>query len=726
MNQSPEQRPFPEKNQQLLADFIHELNLARRSFSLYPPEHPQIASRNSKALQLLLKLQTTRETLTIGVSPGSLFVDQQWLDKNNRIYSQFARFLFDLGIASLSFSRGLVFSELLRFNQLLRGDRESIEAAGGFPTLLEMQQISHIVVTPIDYSAFRARTTQGVQAADNQSIWEGFLQGLLSGSLDARGESADWPGHLDPAIIAEALNQRLSEKTVDPAGCKRVASSLVTRLLEDEPEQDGPSGQQLGSLIEQLDPQLRESFLTSSLETLDRTPDRAEQVLKNLPEGLLSKTLQVQSQRPLNISSRLISLVGQLATTSSQTPGYNLKSGPKALEEEVVLARLNVLFNEESQDLYMPGGYQHALQDIFDMEQFSSIPEEEKLALKATLEQQSIERQCCAIIFELLDSPLTAESEITLQHNLVELSRFFLDTGDFVALKEIYRRWSKHLNGRSTQTTVFDEMVLAHHHRPAFMTEVLDGVELWGKEKVAEIGSYIELVGEGYSEPLIERLGLEQQLTLRRTWMRLLETIGSSAQQVIIPALNDKRWYLVRNLLNIIGQKPDLAAMKAIQQQAGHPHPKVRQEVLSIMFRLNPAGANRQLQKELRSNDPEARLAAVEIADLSRDPEIVAILLQLLQGEPDSSDDLSNKQLLLKALSRIGSPDSLPVLKNLLQKKRLIISRRQKQFQQDIITSLAGYPQKLALPLLKELSRSRQAHQAKLAAELLQTAGGGQ
>ena len=722
MNQRHSQKQHSAETLQPLNEFIHELNIARRSLSLYPPEHPQIAGSTSKALRALMNLLLEHDVVTLGVSPESLMFEQRWLDKNNRIFKNFASALFDLGIASLSFSRGLTFSELLSFNQLLRADRDSVEAAGGFPALLEMQRISHIQIRPIDYSSFRDRTD--ADSASSQSLWEDFLQGVLTGSLDAHGSSAEWPGNLNPSIIAAALNQRLAAEIAGSKDYERLVSTLVTKLVETDPDSEDLPGRKLGSLLEQLNPELRDSFISSTLATLEQTPTTAEQILTNLPEDLLAEILQRQHSRQLNVSSRLVKLVDKLSTTRNPKVGYPQKSAPEALDEDVVLARLDVLFNEENQDLYMPGSYQYALREILDEDLLSNIPEAEKQTLKETLEQQSIERQCCAIIFELVNEPLSAESDVTLQQNLMDLSRFFLDTGDFTALREIYLRWSAYLNSDRSRTTVFNETVLANQTRPAFIAEVLDGVDLWGQEKVAEIATYIEAVGEAYSDPLIKRLGLEQQLALRRTWMKLLEGIGISAHQAIIPGLKDQRWYLVRNLLSVLGEQPELTSIKAIQQLANHPHPKVRQEVLRIMFRLNPATANRLLLRELNNDDPAARLAAAQIADLSRAPEIVTSLLQLLKTEIGGTADLELKQQLLRALARIGNPNSLPVLKQLLQKKGLITARRQKLFQLEIIASLANYPNQRALPLLKELTRSRQRHQAKLASELLQLPAG--
>ncbi len=46
--------------------------------------------------------------------------------------------------------------------------------------------------------------------------------------------------------------------------------------------------------------------------------------------------------------------------------------------------------------------------------------------------------------------------------------------------------------------------------------------------------------------------------------MKLLVELGRKGHQIILSALEDERWYLVRNLLIILGQQRDAIPMKAV------------------------------------------------------------------------------------------------------------------------------------------------------------------
>ncbi len=143
------------------------------------------------------------------------------------------------------------------------------------------------------------------------------------------------------------------------------------------------------------------------------------------------------------------------------------------------------------------------------------------------------------------------------------------------------------------------------------------------------------------------------------------------------------------------------------------------------MFRFNPATANRQLLKELDSDDPEDLLAAAQVAHLSQDPAVLKRLHELLSAELSSDFDLLVKTELLNCLARIGNETSLTVLHRLLKPKKLLLSRRQKQLQQEMVSCLARFPRRLAEPFLQQLVASRQRGVAKLAKEQLAQLTGG-
>lgn len=716
MNPKKNRQNKPFSEHQLLADFLHELNISRRSLTLYPMSHPQVAATSGKTLQRLDRLFSNRTSVTFGIAPQALFFEHQWLDKDNPAFKTFAIFLSSLGIASISFEQGIDAEQLIRFCQLLRSDRTTIESFGGFKLMLEQQQITKISIVPIDYSAFQASDRKSEQhKTANNDLWEDFLHGLLEDIL----ELGDDGFHLDPRTIAALLNEKMATDDTLPL---TAVNSFVSNLLGREPTATQVPEVQLGELVNHLTPGLQSSFLHETLEALKSNPVAAEQFLHRLSPDLLQNTLAPQLQQQLQGAPRLIELVGQLVANSEPSKSHRTGAESSQISKDMVRARIDVLFSEESHNLYLPDSYQAALKTISGNNTVTgfSLPDDDREALKLSFEKQSVEEQCCLVIFQLLEDSDDLEDEESIQQNLIELSHFFLDTGKFVILRDIYQNWSNYLHSGKSRLDIFTEKVLANHRQQTFIQEVLSGITLWGECQQEAIGNYVAAVGAPYTELVIQQLAQAERYDERKYWMQVLEAIGTDANQLLRESLNDPRWYLIRNLLIVLGKRLQAPTLKAVQRLVDHPHPQVRREVIQILLSCNPATAKRLLIKELDSTDPEARLTAITLAGECRDPKITNYLQQILQTEPDSDFELECKRLALLSLAQIGDHGSLSLLRRLLQKKGLLTSRRQKQFQQDIILSIARYPAAEAKKLLTELANGRQRQLTQLATEQLQ------
>ncbi|SEA25645.1 hypothetical protein SAMN05660420_01624 [Desulfuromusa kysingii] len=713
MTKQPTHQATENDDKPLLSVFLHELNISRQKLSLYPPEHPQIVASCESTLNILNELFQTNAIITLGISPDALYFEQDWLDKENVSNQQFARFFSAMGIASISFKLGLKPQELIRFNQLIRSDRKTIESFGGFDRLLEQQLIEHISVVPINYDAFQTNQNNSEKHPEvGGQLWENFILGLHNGILDF-GSAAD----ID--TVADIFNQRLTGTELEREQSSHSINLFVENSLHQQQDSSAQSKNDanLISLLEQLTPEAQQLFLSSALPALDRDHNAASGLLKKIPAHLLQNTIAGKNRQDLNLSSRLFGLINTLATSPQQDFHHTIKTKPAPPSEDMVRARLDVLFTEERQDLYMPDSYQAALYNILGDNVIGTIPEDEKQKLKDQIETQSIEINCAAIIFEVLQQQLDAEQEIAIQQNLLDLSRYFLDTGNFKLLQEIHNHWSKYLYSGNSSASIFNEMVLSHHVQSTFMAEVLDGMDLWGEEKQQQIADYIVAVGEPYTELVIEYLGLAPNWSERQTWMKILADIGGDAQKVIVRFLKDDRWYLVRNLLMILGENLDPQHIKAIHQLIDHPHPKVRVEVIRILFSCNPATANRQLLQELQSEEFEARASAVLIADLSRDPTVLSILHKNLAGTPENENDLELRKQTIQTLTRIGNRESIPVFRRVLRKQSLLPSRRIKQLHREIFENLALFPGSSAEKLLQELVSGKHKHLAGQALE---------
>jgi hypothetical protein len=705
--------PTLNQDKPLLTCFLHELNISRRQLSLYPSDHPQIVASINRTIDILGDLFHSNQIITLGIAPDALYFEQLWLDKEDSTHREFARFFSKIGIASISFRQGLSGPELIRFNKLLTTDPRKTKSFGDFDQLFEQHQIEHITIVAIDYDAFQVnQDITGENQAAGEQLWENFLHGLHSGVLDFGGLDSG----LTLSVIADIFNQKLvGNQTEREQSSRSVSLFIENSILAKPPSQlTAENDKKLAMLLEQLSPDAQQNFLNNTFRALEKHQEEAPDVLRKIPPHLLHNTITGKGQQSLNLSARMFGLINNLAASQDLSEQKNIRVTTAPLSEQKVLARLNILFSEEQQEEYLPDSYQSALNNILSDNITGTIPEAEKEKLKAQIEDSSAEKNCVAIIFELLQKQLDPEHEKAIEQNLLELSRFFLDVGDFISLRKIHANWSRYLDSNHSSASILGEKILSNHTQPTFMAEVLDSVNLWGEEKHQEIADYIVTVGEPYSESVIEYLGLAREWPERQFWMGILEGIGMDAQQMIIASLTDERWYLVRNLLIILGKNLDPQGLKVIHKLLNHPHPQVRIEVVRNLLPCNPATANRQLLQELNSPDPEAQLAAVQVADLSRDPNILSILHRKLGTPVDSDSELELKKQIIKTLTRIGHQESLPVLRRILQKQGLLVSRRIKELQVEILQNLITFPGTSTDKLLRELADSRYKQQAEL------------
>ncbi|SHI78477.1 HEAT repeats [Malonomonas rubra DSM 5091] len=700
----------------ILAEFLHELNIARRNLTLYPSDHPQVVAAGNKTLNRLERLLCNRKSITIGIAPDALFFEHQWLDKEDPAFRSFAVFFSSLGIASISFADGLTTDQFIRFCQLLRSDRESIENFGGYPMMLEQQRIDKVALVPIDYSAFQASEEEGSTAAElSPDLWEDFLHGLLDDILDL-GEDGY---HLAPATIAGLLNERISGNS-EKLPQESIRSFVSGYLGKDRKNRNKNRADMLGELVSSLSQGLQADFIEEGLSELQADTAAVERFVRHLSPEQLQGNFDPRLQKQLNLSPRLVDLISQMITnTDSETSGTTTPTDSRPLDKNMVRARLDTLFSEETHDSYVPDSYQAALLGMLDAGYSGefALPQEDREELLRDFEISSSEEQCCGIIFELLDNSIELDDEEALQQNLLDLSRYFLDTGNFAMLQQIYHNWARYLDSGRSQIDLLSEKVLANHTQQTFMQEVLDGIELWGEEKQDAICNYIATVGSGYTEIVIEQLAQAKHYRQRRFWMQVLEALGTDATELLLQSLDDERWYLIRNLLIVIEKNLQPKALKAVNRLTSHPHPKVRQEAIRVLLTCNPATANRILLQELRNTDPDMLAAAIEAAAFSKDRDVLDCLHQLLQQTTESS--LGTVKPLLTSLAHIGHPDSLELMKQLLQKRGLLGNRKQKPLQQEIVKSLNDFRLREAKMLLRSIASGKDRQLAALASDQL-------
>src|SRR3990172_12988946 len=203
---------------QLLSEAVIELNISRKNVGIFPPGHIQITKSIDRAYEILRKMFEIRDEMTLGVAKDTLLVGQDYLDRKNPVYRDFALSLNQQEIAAVTFVQGLGKDELVRFHRILTTKPEEIRAAGGIGKVMADADIPYIRIHAIDYKSFhvteeqeimRPHATRGGEKPD-AGVWQDFVSHLVSGTLAAPGQGVSLKDatDIDPSEPARLLNER--------------------------------------------------------------------------------------------------------------------------------------------------------------------------------------------------------------------------------------------------------------------------------------------------------------------------------------------------------------------------------------------------------------------------------------------------------------------------------------------------------------------------------------
>jgi len=712
----------------LLSDFIFELNISRRCVTSYPKGHPLIHASMEKIVSLLPTLLEFREEITLGIARDTLIFEQNFLDRKNPVYKDYAKVLFSRGIATITFVKNLEAEEILRFNEILSLSQENIRERGGIEGMIGSAHIPHLRVKAIRYDLFRVIEKDQItfEADDKKSstVWEYFVRHLLEGTIDPLGVYVAPSEEVDPEILARIMNEEVRKdfRSRD-LSYDHVIASYIRGVFgyEHEPAKRRAYLDRLSKFVSNLNSDLRAKFLTDTFKSLATSGECAEEVLSQFPEEIILDTLENMNSQNLSPSPFILGLLQKLAKNYRGGGGSKMALNKVEDTGQQPREKLGVIFREDQRETLVPMSYQDTLQRIIAAEKITSLDLDEIEALKESLDGHCVDIQVSAIIIEIIRIGLAQDLEV-LKQNLADACGYFLKVGDFQTLKELHTRLTDGENSIPGKETAQISETIATFEKPEFMREVLAGLHLWGKEKYPHIKNLIHKVGKPFVNPLLDHLVEEPSRSIRRFYIDLLLEMGDVVRDPALCRLQDKRWYFIRNLILILRHLEDPSILPAIKKLRGHRHSRVREEVFRTLAHFQDPDAERMLLEDLSSQEKEVQLSAIQLAGDSQSPGVFNKLLELLTRGGGFGANIDIKIEVIRTLAKIGNPESLPHLERLLRSRNLLNRRALNRLKAEVIRSLEFYPSKDIGILLEKFSRVRDNELANLAFQTLKNA----
>lgn len=238
----------------------------------------------------------------------------------------------------------------------------------------------------------------------------------------------------------------------------------------------------------------------------------------------------------------------------------------------------------------------------------------------------------------------------------------------------------------------------------AMTAYLLDRIEERAEENATMLDSLCATIGKSLSFPLVQRLCVAESLSERKSIAIALTRAGEAAIPAIVPMLKDERWYVVRNMVTILGEIHSPEAVKTLKITAHHPEAKVRKEVVKSLAKIAPQAGEHTLIAMLDDLDRDVVRQVIFTLGALRSKAAVQPLLDLVKTSDAFLKELELKKLAVTALGRIGDHRSTGALVDVLTARGWLAPRRWLELRTAAAAALGHLGDESALPILKRLA----------------------
>jgi len=183
------------------------------------------------------------------------------------------------------------------------------------------------------------------------------------------------------------------------------------------------------------------------------------------------------------------------------------------------------------------------------------------------------------------------------------------------------------------------------------------------------VSAYLSLLQKNAIKPLIKLLGELKNSKVRRVFCDALSEIGKNHIELFTPFIEDRRWYLVRNIVYILGRIGKEQAFPYVQKAFNHEENRVRREAVQALGLIGGPKAIGLLVRALTDNDVRIRcMTAINLGKVGKKTGLIP-LLEVVQTKDFYKREPVEIKAFFNAIGMVGSNEAVPVLQQLLERK---------------------------------------------------------
>jgi hypothetical protein len=579
---SPPPRPQRAALSRELADFLVELSIALHKHAMYPPDHPSLEPAAVAVVDRAELLLAERSTLALGIARNQLVIEGVATDPKHPVLRELADRLHRHHLGAVTFSKGVAVDEVRDALRTLAAEAERTGQPLGLGPLEALRRWPHVRLYPLTYERLELvdegpapDLATGSARTRAAQLWVGLARAALV------TEGADEaPASTEPAVIARAIDERA------PQASAAYDQAIVGYMLQIAEELKAAGSteavalrRRMSRLVRGLKPQTLRRLVEMGGDFAQRHKFVADATDGMALDAVLEIVQAAAATSHQTISHSLVRMFSKFAAHAEAGSAEARPQADAALRQQVRQLLEGWTLTDPN-----PGAYGAALQRMAKAGPLFAAPVEEAYPTEPD--------RIAAMGLELdLDAAavLAAVDRVVVEGRVRRLLE---------ALEEMPT--TSMAAGRMWERVATAEVVrqLAVQDPPDFKT----------------LDQLVPRVGPPAAAPLLDALALAESRGARRGFLGLLARLGPAIGPLVMPRLDDERWYVTRNLLALFEELGEVPPSFGAARWLAHPDGRVRLQALKLQLKL-PAEHGAALIAALQDSDPRVvrlALAAVQ------------------------------------------------------------------------------------------------------------------
>jgi HEAT repeat protein len=198
--------------------------------------------------------------------------------------------------------------------------------------------------------------------------------------------------------------------------------------------------------------------------------------------------------------------------------------------------------------------------------------------------------------------------------------------------------------------------------RDEFLTRLAPLLNARPDVDLGELSKLLARLGSGAAPGLCDLL---YAVGVRKTRRAICESMVISCKRdvgVLIRQLSDSRWYVVRNVLYVLGRIAHQGVERALGEALDHTDIRVRREAIIALAEVDSPSGRAYLNSALRDPDKEIRVLVAGLISRRRNDRAAQVLWSVIESPEFRTRDPEERTAFFEAVGRTGTDVLIPRL----------------------------------------------------------------